>query len=100
LRRASFGVTAKGVYFMPDRRTIRFMDAASADQHARNAGERCGVRPQRLPDDRFVVWSQTDRLTSELMLVDGFGDLPMAPLGRACSPVPFVADIDGPSDVG
>jgi hypothetical protein len=73
LRRASFGVTAKGVYFMPDRRTIRFMDAASGRTSTLATLEKDVVFGLSVsPDDRFVVWSQTDRLTSELMLVDGF----------------------------
>jgi Tol biopolymer transport system component len=70
-----FGVTAKGVYFMPDSRTIRFLDTAtgkvstlaSLDKPA-PADDVMGVSP----DDAYVVWSQVDRNTQDLMLVENF----------------------------
>jgi serine/threonine protein kinase len=70
---SSFGVTAKGVYFMPDRRTIRFLEPSSGRVTTlasleKNVWQGLCVSP----DDRFVVWSQQDRLASELMLVDNF----------------------------
>jgi Tol biopolymer transport system component len=70
---ALFGVAAKGVYFMPDSRTIRFLDPGSGRVSTlatleKDAGNGLCVSP----DERFVVWSQKDRSTSELMLVDNF----------------------------
>ena len=71
---ACFGVTAKGVYFMPDTRTIRFLApgngrATTLATLEKNVDWRgFGVSP----DDRFVVWGQDDRWSSELMLADGF----------------------------
>jgi Tol biopolymer transport system component len=70
----SFGVTAKGVYFMPDSRTIRFLDPgsgrvstlATVEKHLAWQGFCVS------PDDRFVVWAREDRVSSELMLVDNF----------------------------
>jgi serine/threonine protein kinase len=71
---AHFGVTAKGVYFMTDSRTIRFLDPGSGGvstlatlEKDDGSGGLCVS-----PDDRFVVWAQDDRNTSEVMLVDGF----------------------------
>jgi Tol biopolymer transport system component len=68
-----FGVTAKGVYFMPDPRTIRFLDPGSG-RVSTLATLQKGVWEGLCvsPDDRFVVWSQQDRFSSELMRVDNF----------------------------
>ncbi len=69
----SFCVTAKGVYFMPDSRTIRFLDPGSGRVSTLATLEKdvwLGLCVS--PDDRFLAWSQQDRLSSELMLVDGF----------------------------
>jgi len=69
-----FGVTAKGVYFMPDSRTIRFLDPGSGRVSTlatldkdQDWGGLCVS-----PDDRFVVWAQFDRASTEVMLVDNF----------------------------
>jgi dipeptidyl aminopeptidase/acylaminoacyl peptidase len=69
-----FGVTARGVYFMPDTRTIRFLDRASGRaitlaklEKDDSLGGLCVSA-----DDRFVVWAQDDRTSSEVMLVDNF----------------------------
>ena len=73
---ASFGVTAKGVYFMSDTRTIRFLDPGSGRVSTLVTLEKVKeVRSGGLcvsPGDRFVVWTQDDRSTSEPMLVDNF----------------------------
>jgi Tol biopolymer transport system component len=69
----SFGVTAKGVYFMPGSRSIRFLDPASGRVSALATLEKRAWQGLCVsPDDRFVVWSQQDRLTAEVMLVDSF----------------------------
>ncbi|MGC9973282.1 MAG: protein kinase [Bryobacteraceae bacterium] len=67
-----FGVTAKGVYFMPDSRTIRFLDPGSGRVSTLATLEKDGGGFCVSPDDRFVVWSQQDRVSSEVMLVDNF----------------------------
>jgi serine/threonine protein kinase len=68
-----FGVTAKGVYFMPDSRTIRFLDPGSGKVSTLATLEKdVGIGLCVSPDDRFVVWAQKDRWSSELMLVDNF----------------------------
>ncbi len=70
---ANFGVTAKGVYFMPDSRTIRFLDTATGKVNTlatldkpMNGGMCVSL------DDAYVVWGQEDRNTQDLMLVEGF----------------------------
>ncbi len=70
---ANFGVTAKGVYFMPDSRTIRFLDPGSGRVSTLATLEKDAEFGLCVsPDDRFVVWPQQDRQSSELMLVDNF----------------------------
>jgi eukaryotic-like serine/threonine-protein kinase len=70
---ACFGVTAKGVYFMPDSRTIRFLDLGSGRVSTVATLEKdVGLGLCVSPDDRFAVWAQEDRVSSELMLVDNF----------------------------
>ncbi len=69
----TFSVTAKGIYFAPDRKTIQFLDLATgkvstlAALDKRMWGGLCVS-----PDDAYVVWSQTDRSSRDLMLVEGF----------------------------
>ena len=69
-----FGVTSKGVYFNPNAKTIQFLDTATGkigtiaelDKPIPGAGLCVS------PDEAYVVWSQTDRNSRDLMLVDGF----------------------------
>jgi Tol biopolymer transport system component len=70
----SFGVTAKGVYFISDWRTIRFLDPGSGRVSTLATLEKSAPEGGLCvsPDDRFVVWTQQDRVSSELMLVDNF----------------------------
>jgi len=66
-----FGVTSKGVYFQPNPKAIQFSIPLPQDQHHSRAGQargNIGVSP----DDAYVVWSQTDRTSQDLMLVEGF----------------------------
>lgn len=69
-------VTSKGVYFVPEEhgaRTIRFLDAASGKVRTLATPDQpleAGLAVS--PDDAFVVWSQRDRETYNLMLVEGF----------------------------
>ena len=69
-----FAVTSKGVYFHPNARTIQFLDTATGkigtiaelDKPIPGAGLCVS------PDEAYVVWSQLDRNSRGLMLVDGF----------------------------
>ena len=70
-----FGMAAKGVYFMPDVRTIRFLDTATGKVSTLVALEKPAVPAIIVgvsPDDAYVVWAQVDRDTQDLMLVEGF----------------------------
>jgi Tol biopolymer transport system component/serine/threonine protein kinase len=67
---SSFGVTAKGVCFVTDR-SLQFLDAATGKIST------LAVVPLTWglsvsPDDRYVVWAQIDRNTTDLMLVENF----------------------------
>ena len=70
MRDVSYGVTAKGVYVATGR-LIQFLDTTT--------GKRNSVADNVLPfglcvspDDRYVVWSQLERFTTDLMLVENF----------------------------
>ena len=85
-----FCVTAKGVFFIPPppaANTIQFLDAASGKRSTLTTLDRQGVGAYRgpavfdrpvagglavSPDSTYVVWSQVDRSTFNLMLVEGF----------------------------
>ncbi len=68
-----FGVNSKGLYFTPDAKSIQFLEfatgkistVATADKPA--DGGLCVS-----PDNRYVVWSQSDAASRDLMLVEGF----------------------------
>jgi Tol biopolymer transport system component len=68
----SFGVTSKGVYFQPNAKTIRFLDAATGKTSTIAELDKPGGNIGVSPDDAYVVWSQTDRTSQDLMLVEGF----------------------------
>jgi len=69
----NFGVTAKGVYFQTDL-TIKFLDAATGKLSTvavlPTTGGDGGICVS--PDDRYVVYTKTDRNTTDLMLVEHF----------------------------
>ena len=70
---ADFGVTAKGVYFMPDRRTIQLLDTATGKVSTLATLDKpMGAGICVSPDDAYVVWAQVDRISRDLMLVEGF----------------------------
>jgi len=69
---ASFGVTSKGVYFRPDAKTIQFLDTATGKISAVGAPDKPGGSLCVSPDDAYVVYSQADRFSVDLMLVEGF----------------------------
>ena len=71
---ASFGVTAKGVYFMPDSRTIRFLDPGSGRVSTlatleKDARGKVSASPRMIGSSSGL---SADRVSSELMLVDNF----------------------------
>ena len=68
---ASFGVTAKGVYFVTKELSLQFLDLATGRITALAAVPNTwGLSVS--PDDQYVIWGQIDRVTSDLMLVEDF----------------------------
>ncbi len=68
----SFDVSAKGVYFRPDRRTIQFLDTATGRMSTLAMLDKPAyVGLCVSPDDAYVVFAQVDRNTTDLMLVEG-----------------------------
>ncbi|HUB77782.1 MAG TPA: protein kinase [Bryobacteraceae bacterium] len=69
-------VTSKGVYFTPPGPgpdTIQFLDTATGKVSTLGTLSRpLSIGLTVSPDDAYVVWSQTDRQTINLMLVEGF----------------------------
>jgi Tol biopolymer transport system component/DNA-binding winged helix-turn-helix (wHTH) protein len=72
----SFGVTAKGAYFLSDLRTLRLFDAATgktttvakADKYSFDAVGGISVSP----DDAYVIFADAEGTGSDLMLVENF----------------------------
>ncbi|MFN7992737.1 MAG: protein kinase [Bryobacteraceae bacterium] len=72
-----FGITSKGLYLtIPGEKTMRFQDTTTGKSRVLATLDKSilagssNIAPS--PDDAYVVWSQVDRNTSDLMLVDGF----------------------------
>ena len=70
----NFAVTERGIYFVaPDSQSIQFYDFASEQTKTVAKSEKVldfGLDATR--DGRFVMYTQTDRNTNELLLVDHF----------------------------
>ncbi len=68
---ASFGVTAKGIYYRTSE-ALKFLDMATRKVTTLMAmtGWDYGICVS--PDDRYVVWGKKDSDTSDLMLVEDF----------------------------
>jgi hypothetical protein len=66
------GVTAKGAYFMPDYKTIQFLDATTGKVRTISAPDKPSWGLCVSPDGAYVVYAQIDRYNLGLMLVDGF----------------------------
>jgi eukaryotic-like serine/threonine-protein kinase len=72
----NFSVTAKGVYFTSDAKTVQLLDAASGkirtiaklDKNSVDTYDGISVSQ----DDAFMVFAQPDRDGADLMLVEGF----------------------------
>jgi len=67
-----FAIAAKGVYFTPDGKTIQRLEFSSGKVSKLATLEKPLSSLCVSPDEAFVVWSQLDRYTAELMLVEGF----------------------------
>jgi Tol biopolymer transport system component/predicted Ser/Thr protein kinase len=71
-----FCVTSKGIYFVPPEpggNTIQFLDAASGKVGTLATLDKPVAGGLAVsPDNTYVVWSQEDRNTLNLMLVEGF----------------------------
>ena len=66
----SFGVTGKGVYFVTEG-SLRFLDAKTGKVSILAVVPATwGLAISR--DDHYAVWAQTDRRTTDLMLVEHF----------------------------
>jgi len=68
-------VTSRGLYFVPPSgaNTIQLLDAAGGKVTTLATPEkRINAGLAVSPDDAYVIWSQADRQTFNLMLVDGF----------------------------
>ena len=69
---ADFAIAAKGIYFTPDGKTIQRLEFSSGKVSTLATLEKPLSSLCVSPDEAFVVWSQLDRRSAELMLVEGF----------------------------
>ena len=69
---ADFAIAAKGIYFTPDGKTIQRLEFSTGKVSTLAAPEKGLVSLCVSPDEAFVVWTKYDRVSSELMLVEGF----------------------------
>ncbi len=67
-----FQVTAKGIYFQPNAKTIQFLDAASGKVRIIATLDKPTAGLSVSPDGTYVVYSHLDRNNKDLMLVEGF----------------------------
>lgn len=67
----TFAVTSRGIYFQPNEQSVRFRDGATG--RVRTIAEiDNGAGISVSPDDGFLLWSQLDRISMDLTLVEGF----------------------------
>jgi serine/threonine protein kinase/Tol biopolymer transport system component len=68
-----FAIAAKAIYFSPDGKTIQRLELSGGRISTLATVEKSfGAGLCVSPDETFVVWSQVDRNSVELMLVEGF----------------------------
>ncbi len=68
-----FAVSANGIYFIsPDRKELQFLDTATGKVSTRGSIDRPVGGICVSPDGAYVLWAQTDRDTTDLMLVENF----------------------------
>jgi len=69
---ATFGPTSKGIYFVHDRFSIRFLDFATGKVSTLAKSDKVMIGLTVSPDGAYVVVSQFDRSEQDLMLVENF----------------------------
>jgi Tol biopolymer transport system component len=67
----TFGVTSKGIYFQPNEQMVQLRDAVTG-RISTIAEMDKGAMISVSPDDAYVLWSQLDRISMDLMLVEHF----------------------------
>jgi Tol biopolymer transport system component len=67
-----FGVTPIGVYFQVNEKTIQFLEASTGGVATIATFDRPIAGVNASQDGAYVVWSQLDRSSLDLMLVEGF----------------------------
>ncbi|MGB9454698.1 MAG: protein kinase [Bryobacteraceae bacterium] len=67
-----FAVTAKGVYFQSDERTIQFLDTATGKVRTIAVLDYPSSTLSVSPDGAYAVYQKIDRFSQDMMLVDGF----------------------------
>jgi len=69
-----FSVTAKGVYFLPDHKTLQLLDAATGKITTVATADKpsFGGSISVSPDDAYMVFSTFENTGSDLMLVENF----------------------------
>jgi len=67
-----FSVTAKGVYFLPDAKTLQLLDAATGRITTVAKAEKGFGTLSVSPDDAYMVFTEMESGGSEIMLVENF----------------------------
>jgi hypothetical protein len=67
----AFAVTSKGIYFQRNEQSIEFCDSVTGRVRAIAEIDK-GAMISVSPDDAFILWSQLDRISMDLMLVEHF----------------------------
>jgi hypothetical protein len=67
-----FSVTAKGVYFLPDAKTLQLLDAATGRITTVAKAEKGFGTFSVSPDDAYMVFSEAGSGGSDIMLVENF----------------------------
>jgi hypothetical protein len=68
----NFGVTSKGIYFVHNGKSIRFLDFASGRVIPLDTSDKLLFGLSVSPGGTHVVVTQTDRSEQDLMLVENF----------------------------
>jgi len=68
----SIGVTKKGVYFSAPGKPGRIQLFDTATGKVSTVAEKASPMFSVSPDDAYIIWSQEDKSTTDLMLVEGF----------------------------
>jgi hypothetical protein len=71
----SFGVTAKGVYFLSDEKTLQLLDAATGKITTVATADKPSFGDDGIsvsPDDAYIVFAEDEFAGSDIMLVESF----------------------------